>query len=65
MVAKGGSTVFCLHRAHRMYMSQCSILNFTVRERSILDLKKAKQGKSPWVKIKKKPGLKKANNVKV
>ena len=30
-----------------------------------LDLKKAKQVKSPWVKTKKKPGLKKANKVKV
>ena len=41
------------------------VLNFTVRQRSVLDLKRAKQGKSPWVKIKRKPGLKKANKVKV
>ena len=35
-----------------------------MRQRSVLDLKRAKQGKSPWSKIDKKPGLKKANKVK-
>ena len=35
-------------------MSRRFILNLTVRECSILDWKRAKQEKSPWVKIKKK-----------
>ena len=55
--------IFCLHRVHRM--SRRFILNFTLRQRSILDLKRVKQEKAPCVKIKKKTGLKKANKVKV
>ena len=35
-------------------MSRRFILNFTLKQRSILDLKGAKQEKPPWVKIKKK-----------
>ena len=52
----------CLHCVHRM--SRRYTLNFTVRKRSIWDLKRARQEKSPWVKTKKKTGLKKTNKVK-
>ena len=45
-------------------MSRRYTLNFTVRKRSIWDLKMARQEKSPWVKTKKKTGLKKTNKVK-
>ena len=35
-----------------------------MRQCSILDLKRANQEKSPWVKIKKKPGLKRRTRLK-
>ena len=54
--------LICLRCVYRMLWH--FILNFTVRQRYILNLKRVKQEKLPWMKIKKKPGLKKANKVK-
>ena len=54
--------ILFIYRVHRMLRR--FILNFTERQRSILDLKRAKKEKSPWVKIKEKPGLRRQTRSK-